>query len=135
MDQQQFAKSLRHNMTDAETLLWRHLRAHRLDGQKFLRQQPIGPYVVDFVHFGARVIVEADGGQHNENEKDEARDVWLTNQGFNVLRFWNDQILQSTDSVLEVIWVAVKSAAPSPPAPLPRGERGVDGSITGTDFP
>lgn len=131
MHQRQFAKSLRQNMTDAESLLWRHLRAHRLDGQKFRRQQALGPYVVDFVHFGARVIVEADGGQHNENEKDEARDAWLRSQGFTVLRFWNDQLLQSTDSVLEVIWAAVSSAAPSPPAPLPQGERGDDGSTIG----
>ena len=87
MDQQQFAKTLRQNMTDAEQLLWRHLRAHRLDGQKFRRQQPIGPYVVDFVHFGARVIVEADGGQHNDNADDQVRDTWLAEQGFKVLRF------------------------------------------------
>jgi very-short-patch-repair endonuclease len=131
MDQQQFAKALRQNMTDAEQLLWRHFRAHRLDGQKFRRQQPVGPYVVDFVHFGARVIVEADGGQHNENEKDEARDAWLISQSFKVLRFWNDQILQDTDSVLEVIWAAVADGNPSPPAPLPQGERGDDGSTTG----
>ncbi len=135
MDQQQFAKSLRQNMTDAEHLLWRHLRAHRLDGQKFRRQQPIGPYVVDFVHFGARVIVEADGGQHNDNADDPVRDAWLTEQGFTVMRFWNNEILQSADAVLAMIWAAVAEAAPSPPAPLPRGERGVDGSITGTDFP
>jgi len=120
MNQQQFAKYLRLNMTEAERLLWKHLRAHRLDGQKFRRQQPIGPYVVDFVHLGAKVIVEADGGQHNESESDEVRDTWLRGQGFKVLRFWNDQILQSTDSVLDVIWAAV---SPSPPGPSPaRGE-------------
>jgi len=115
MDKLQFAKSLRQNMTDAEALLWRHLRAHRLDGQKFRRQQPIGPYVVDFVHLGARVIVEADGGQHNESARDDARDAWLKRQGFKVLRFWNDQILQSTDSVLEVIGVAVVPTSPLSP--------------------
>ncbi|MBV8657196.1 MAG: endonuclease domain-containing protein [Burkholderiales bacterium] len=104
-----FAKALRQNMTDAEQLLWRHLRAHRLTGQKFRRQQPIGPYIVDFVHFDARVIVEADGGQHLESQSDAERDAWLQQQGFAVLRFWNDDILQRTDSVLETIWHALAS--------------------------
>ena len=76
MDQRQFTKSLRQNMTDAEQLLWRHLRAHRMDGQKFRRQQPLGPYIVDFVHFGLRLIVEADGGQHVDSEHDATRDAW-----------------------------------------------------------
>ncbi len=111
-------------MTDAEALLWRHLRARRLDGQKFRRQQPIGPYFADFVHFDARVIVEADGGQHSENERDRERDAWFEANGFKVLRFWNDDILKNTEAVLEAIWVEVTRASPSPPTPLPRGERG-----------
>ena len=98
MDQRQFTKALRQNMTDAEQLLWKHLRAHRMDGQKFRRQQPIGPYIVDFVHFGLRLIVEADGGQHVQSEHDAARDHWLRGQGF-------------TNTL-------------SPPAPLPQGARG-----------
>ena len=68
LDQRQFTKTLRQNMTDAELLLWKHLRAHRMDGQKFRRQQPIGPYIVDFLHHGAGLVVEADGGQHNGSE-------------------------------------------------------------------
>ena len=123
MDQKHFAKHLRRNMTDAEKLLWRHLRGHRLAGQKFRRQQPLGPYVVDFVHFGVRLIVEADGGQHNASEHDAQRDTWLKAQGFRVLRFWNNEILLNTDEVLAVIFEAV-GGSPSPPAPLPRGERG-----------
>jgi len=107
MPTRSFAKSLRQNMTDAEQLLWRHLRAHRMNGQKFRRQQPIGPYIVDFVHFGARMIVEADGGQHLASPSDANRDAWLQQQGFAVLRFWNDDILQRTDSVLEAIWLAM----------------------------
>ena len=103
MDQRQFTKSLRQNMTDAEQLLWRHLRAHRMDGQKFRRQQPLGPYIVDFVHFGLRLIVEADGGQHVDSEHDATRDAWLRSQGFTLLRFWNNDILQRTDVVLGAI--------------------------------
>lgn len=129
MNQRQFAKHLRQNMTDAEQLLWKYLRAHRLHDQKFRRQQPIGPYIVDFVHFGARLIVEADGGQHNANTSDTKRDAWLTEQGFTVMRFWNDEILQNTESVLTAILAVV--AAPSPPAPLPHGERGADSLNTG----
>ena len=124
MDQQDFAKALRQNMTDAEHLLWRRLRAHRLDGQKIRRQQPIGPYVVDFVHFGARVIVEADGGQHNECVADAVRDQWLEGQGFKVLRFWNNEILTSTDAVLDVIWRAVGSRSAATPSPHPSPTRG-----------
>ena len=123
MHQRDFSKALRQNMTDAEQRLWKHLRAHRLDGQKFRRQQPIGPYIVDFVHFGVRLIVEADGGQHADAPHDKVRDAWLQAQGFQVLRFWNDDILLRTEAVLESIWAAVRGA-PSPPAPLPRGERG-----------
>ena len=121
MEQQKFAKALRQNMTDAERLLWQRLRVHRLNGQKFRRQQAMGPYIADFVHFGARVIVEADGGQHNASSADVERDAWFQQQGFVVLRFWNDQILQSTNEVLEVIWAAV---ANRPLSPLPSPARG-----------
>ena len=124
MRQRQFTKTLRQNMTDAEQLLWRHLRAHRMDGQKFRRQQPIGPYIVDFVHFGRRLIVEADGGQHVASDHDATRDAWLRNHGFALLRFWNNDILHNTDAVLESIWNAVHADAPSPLTPLPQGERG-----------
>ncbi|MBK1850263.1 MULTISPECIES: endonuclease domain-containing protein [unclassified Marinobacter] len=104
MNQAQFAKHLRQNMTDAEKLLWFHLRAYRLNGKRFRRQQPLGPYIVDFVHFGSRVIVEADGGQHNDSESDQVRDAWLRSQGFTVLRFWNHEILKQIDVVLSVIY-------------------------------
>lgn len=122
MDQRTFAKHLRRNMTSAEHLLWRHLRAHRFDGQKFRRQQPIGPYVVDFVNFSARVIVEADGGQHVASPEDAVRDAWLKAQGFQVLRFWNDDILQRTEAVLEAIWNALWEAPLSPDPSPARGE-------------
>jgi very-short-patch-repair endonuclease len=124
MDSQHFAKSLRQNMTEAERLLWKHLRAHRLNGQKFRRQQPLGIYIADFVHFGTRIIIEADGGQHNANKTDAARDAWLEGQGFRVLRFWNTDILQNTDAVLDVILRAVAEAAPSPQPSPARGRGG-----------
>lgn len=111
MDQRMFAKALRRDMTDAERLLWKHLRAHRLCGAKFRRQQPLGPYIVDFVHFGARLIVECDGGQHNDSDSDRRRDAWLQQQGFRVLRFWNNEILNETESVLTAI---LSAASPSP---------------------
>jgi len=119
MDQKHFARQLRRNMTDAERMLWHHLRAHRLGGQKFRRQQPLGPYVLDFVHFGARLIIEADGGQHSESQHDALRDAWLKGQGFRVLRFWNNDILLNTEGVLAVIFEAVASSPLSPQHPLP----------------
>ena len=130
MQQTKFAKALRQNITDAEQLLWRHLRAHRLNGQKFRRQQPIGPYVVDFVHLGAKLIVEADGGQHSQSESDVVRDEWLTSQGFKIMRFWNNDILSNTDAVLTAILDAL---APSPLTPLPQGERGTDDPFSGKE--
>ncbi|MBU0499342.1 MAG: DUF559 domain-containing protein [Gammaproteobacteria bacterium] len=123
MEQREFARHLRSHMTESENRLWRHLRAHRLNGEKFRRQQPIGPYVVDFVHFGVRLIVEADGGQHNDAPYDELRDNWLREQGFTVMRFWNNEIMGNLDVVLATVMDAVTNH-PSPPAPLPQGERG-----------
>ena len=119
----EFVKSLRQHMTEAENLLWRHLRGHRLNGEKFRRQQAIGPYVVDFVHFGARVVVEADGGQHNDSPDDERRDAWLKSQGFRVLRFWNHEICNDTEAVLEAVLTTVEYRHPLFPDPSPaRGE-------------
>ncbi|MDR2195367.1 MAG: succinate dehydrogenase assembly factor 2 [Gallionellaceae bacterium] len=98
-----FAKHLRQTMTDAERLLWCYLRRRHL-GVKFKRQQPMGKYVVDFVCFESRIIVEVDGGQHLESVSDERRDAWLRNQGFAVLRFWNNEVLQQTEAVLDKIY-------------------------------
>ena len=126
LEQRKFAKQLRHRMTESETRLWRHLRAHRLNGEKFRRQQPLGPYVVDFVHFGARLIVEADGGQHNDASRDEGRDAWLRAQGFKVLRFWNNEIMNNLEGVLVSVMAAMNEVpleVPLSPGPSPaRGE-------------
>lgn len=107
MPANQYARQLRQRMTDAEQLLWHHLRNRRLDGHKFRRQHPIGPYIVDFVHLQARLIIEADGGQHLASQRDPQRDAWLQAQGYRVLRFWNHDILQQTDTVLAAIWQAL----------------------------
>ena len=98
------AKNLRQNMSEAETRLWHHLRAGRLNGYKFRRQQPMGNYIVDFVCVTPKLIIEADGGQHAEQaEYDQARSLYLNGLGFTVLRFWNDEILRQTDEVLAEI--------------------------------
>jgi len=102
------ARQLRGRMTDAELLLWRHLRRRQLDGYKFRRQHPLGPFVVDYVCLEAALIVELDGGQHAEQvQADHRREAWLGGQGFRVIRFWNHDVLQRTPSVLEAILEAL----------------------------
>ncbi|HET6586183.1 MAG TPA: DUF559 domain-containing protein, partial [Oleiagrimonas sp.] len=97
-------RRLRNNATDAERLLWRHLRGRQLDGCKFRRQHPFADYVLDFVCLERMVAVELDGGQHAEQlDADELRSVFLRKAGFRVLRFWNNQVFEETDGVLEVI--------------------------------
>lgn len=97
------AQALRQSATDAEQLLWRYLRARQLGGQKFRRQYPFGPYVLDFVCLAQHLVVELDGGQHSDPAQmlqDQARTRWLQAQGFEVLRFWNREVLQQTSDVL-----------------------------------
>ena len=102
------ARSLRSRMTDAERILWYHLRARRLAGFKFRRQLVIEPYIVDFACIEAKLIVEADGGQHGEQENADAeRTAFLNRSGYRVLRFWNHEILTDTDAVLERIHSAL----------------------------
>lgn len=94
-------RQLRKNPTDAERLLWRHICRRQLQGFKFRRQQPIGKYVVDFVCFEVRLIVEVDGGQHQEQlDYDRHRTAWLQSQGFRVIRYWNHEVLAQIESVL-----------------------------------
>jgi very-short-patch-repair endonuclease len=110
------AKALRANMTEAELRLWYFLRAHRFSGMKFKRPALIGRYIVDFVSFQRRLVVEVDGGQHAESEDDLRRTRWLESQGFRVLRFWNNEVLSNTGGVLDAIMTA--NANPSPGTPL-----------------
>ena len=110
------AKELRDNPTDAEAFAWQQLRNRRFANFKFRRQAPLGPYILDFVCFQYRVVVELDGGQHNEPAQklhDARRAEWLKSQGFQVLRFWNHEILTEWNVVEEAIWRALQSA-PSP---------------------
>ena len=105
------ARGLRQRQTEAEKTLWTRLRNRQLEGVKFRRQQPIGHYVVDFASFENRIIVEIDGGQHNEHgitEKDKERTAWLNGEGYHVLRFWNNEVLKNVDGVLEVIREALR---------------------------
>ena len=116
------AKSMRRSPTDAEAMLWRHLRAHRLSGSKFRRQQPIGPYIVDFVCLERRIVIEVDGGQHFGSEVDERRDAWLRDQNFRVLRFWNNDVLQNIEGVLEkILSFVTESPLPNPSPAVGRG--------------
>jgi very-short-patch-repair endonuclease len=99
-----FAQQLRNKSTEAEKILWRHLRLKQIEGCKFRRQQPIENYIVDFVCFDKRIIIEVDGGQHSVNkDSDSARDEYLKSNGFDVLRFWNNEIFENLNGVLEVI--------------------------------
>jgi very-short-patch-repair endonuclease len=116
------AKYLRTNQTDAEKRLWYHLRAHRFMGLKFKRQKPIGRYIVDFVCMERRLIIEIDGGHHADAAlKDQQRDAWLRGQGYAVLRFWNNEVMQQLEGVLEQIRYAV-SLSPTPSPASGRGE-------------
>jgi len=111
------AKRLRRELTDAEKKLWRLLRSRQLCRAKFRKQQPIGPYIVDFVCLEARLIIEADGGQHAQSEQDVSREVWLNSRGYRVLRFWNPDIFGNIDGVLQLIAEALKTPHPAPAAP------------------
>ncbi len=120
-----FAKVLRRTMTDAEQKLWIQLRAGRFAGFKFKRQAPIGHYVVDFVAPLAKLIVEVDGSQHAEDaERDAQRTAFLESLGYRVLRYWNNDVLRETESVLTAIYLVLDGAAPLSPNPSPVNGRG-----------
>jgi very-short-patch-repair endonuclease len=109
-------RRLRKNPTEAEQRLWKNLRLRQLGGFRFRRQQPLGEYIVDFVCFERRLIIEVDGGQHSEKMSyDSERDEWLKAQGFSILRFWNHQVLTEIESVKEIIYNSLKDKASPPP--------------------
>ncbi|TAN34798.1 endonuclease domain-containing protein [bacterium] len=118
------ARQLRKDMGDAERRLWSRLRARRLASYKFRRQHAIGPYIADFASITGRLVVEVDGGEHNElinQRRDAMRTRYLQRAGYRVLRFWNHEVLSETDDVTEAIWNALNAASTS--GPLPSGER------------
>lgn len=115
------ARKLRKNSTKTEEYLWRYLKNRYIEGFKFRKQEPIRQYVIDFVNFEKKIIVELDGGQHIiMKAKDHERDRWLKKQGFKVLRFWDNEVLKNIEGVLETIRRELLSPHPDP---LPqRGE-------------
>jgi very-short-patch-repair endonuclease len=114
------ARALRQSGTDAEQALWYRLRAGRLDGLKFRRQHPVPPYVADFYCEACKLVVELDGSQHDD-KTDRGRTRFLEARGFKVLRFWDNEVLQQMDAVLEAILDATHHRTLTP-TPLPEGE-------------
>lgn len=109
----QNARALRQSPTTAEQLLWHHLRNRQLAGAKFRRQHPLGPYILDFVCLEHGLVVEVDGGQHADPQAqayDQQRSAWLQQQGLQVLRFWNHDVLQQTHEVLAQLLQALTPA-------------------------
>lgn len=108
------ARYLRSNLTEAEQKLWHHIRRRQIFGYKFRRQRPIGPYIVDFICLERKLIIEVDGGQHQmQSERDNRRTQWLEAEGYQVLRFWNNEVQSNTDSVLMQIIDALQNTAAS----------------------
>ena len=120
------ARRLRKNATYAEIKLWRHLRQVPMLGSHFRRQVPVGPYVADFACMASKLLIEVDGEQHGEDQnvaRDDARTRWLNAEGYRVIRFWNNEILNNIDGVMEVIYAAVHDASDAEPAHLKHERR------------
>ena len=110
------AQSMRHKQTHAEGLLWYYLRKKQLGGYKFRRQQPVGPYIADFACLPQKLLIELDGGQHGDpHTADEQRDLFLRQQGYRVLRFWNHEVFADCFAVLQRVYEAL--TVPPPPQP------------------
>lgn len=132
------ARNLRNNPTEAEKLLWRKIQ-HEQIGVKFRRQHPVPPYIVDFYCPDFRLVIEVDGGQHNENKRDDVRTEYLENLGYKVLRFWNNDVLGNIDGVLQIIAMELKALPPDAPPPISgrggKGGRDISLSSCRSDFP
>jgi very-short-patch-repair endonuclease len=120
-----YARRLRRDQTDAERKLWSRLRDRRLYGARFRRQHPIGPFISDFCCTEAKLVIELDGGQHAFQKRSDAeRTAFLEGQGYRVIRYWDSEVLTSTDAVLQRIALALRADPRPSPYPLPKGERG-----------
>ena len=120
------AKKLRANTTPHERVLWRALKELPVEGSHFRRQAPIGPYVVDFFCPAKRLVVELDGGHHNENEeaqRDRIRQDWLEREGYRVIRFWNSEIAGDLNAVLEAIYAELYGSRDAEAVPLKHERR------------
>ena len=107
----QISRKLRASQTEAETKLWNRIRNRQISGFKFVRQEPIGRYICDFVCREQGIVIEVDGGQHLESKRDEIRDQYLADQGYRVMRFWNNDVLSKIDGVLMVLDEALRHTA------------------------
>lgn len=117
------ARRLRTNMTDAERKLWQCLRLKQVASYRFRRQHPIGPYIVDFACLEKHLVIEVDGGQHHECEADFHRDAFLGGRGFDVLRFWNNDVIENIEGVIEAVMARFSVTHPHPDLP-PQAEEG-----------
>jgi very-short-patch-repair endonuclease len=119
-----FARKLRKNPTEAEYRLWVYLKKRQLFGHKFRRQHPIGPFIVDFACVEQKLLIELDGGGHAKQKiYDHRRTAWLSERGYRVLRFWNNEVLTNVRGVLEII----ASKLPPPPATRIGGDLPLEG--------
>jgi very-short-patch-repair endonuclease len=119
------ARKLRTRLTDAEQKLWHHIRGRQIMCHKFRRQAPIGKYVVDFVCFEQKLILELDGGQHAvHQEYDNIRTEWLGTQGFKVIRFWNHDVMNNIEGVKEVIVLNLTTPHPDLPPQVGKEKEG-----------
>ena len=113
------ARILRMKQTDAERALWRKLRNRQIANCKFVRQEPVGPYVCDFVCRERRLVVEVDGGQHSGSHSDVIRDRALRSKNYRVLRFWNSDVVGNIEGVLQIIEAELLAGQPLTPTLSP----------------
>ena len=102
---------MRADSTRAENILWQALRNRQLEGMKFKRQVPLDGYILDFIYMEKRLIIEVDGGQHSQSQRDEVRDAHFNAAGFAVLRFWNDEVVENIDGVCRHILISAGKQA------------------------
>jgi very-short-patch-repair endonuclease len=115
------AQQLRNNATDAERKLWRHLSSRQVEGFKFSRQMPIGPFICDFLCRERQLIIELDGGQHAQSQRDTSRTAYLEREGYRVIRFWNNDVLGNVEGVIQVIGEALQASTPPTPSRVREG--------------